>query len=107
MLRKPIFKITTIACFLGALQAAAAKQGKREVGARAVVHADVSLGLAADRPGFGLKVVLRVEGVEDQAILDAAHEVSYVIQSSQPLELMDLFLNRHVHTAALCAMASW
>ena len=79
------------ACFLGALQAAAAKQGKREVGARAVVHADVSLGLAADRPGFGLKVVLRVEGVEDQAILDAAHEVSYVIQLSQPLKLMALF----------------
>ena len=71
------------ACFLGALQASAAKLGKREVGARAVVHSDVSLGVPTDRPGFGLKVVLRVEGVEDQAIIDAAHEVSLVMQLSQ------------------------
>ena len=39
------------------------------------MHADVSLGRPTDRLGFGLKVTLRVEGVEDQAILDAAHEV--------------------------------
>ncbi|KAH9034862.1 OsmC-like protein [Lactarius pseudohatsudake] len=63
------------ACFLGAIQAAAAKQGKKEVGAQAVVHADVSLGRPTDRLGFGLKVVLRVEGVEDQTIIDAAHEM--------------------------------
>lgn len=63
------------ACFLGAIQAAAAKQGKKEVGAQAVVHADVSLGRPTDRLGFGLKVVLRVEGVEDQSIIDAAHEM--------------------------------
>ncbi|KAH9056552.1 hypothetical protein EDB87DRAFT_1210010 [Lactarius vividus] len=50
-------------------------QGKKEVGAQAVVHADVSLGRPTDRPGFGLKVVLRVEGVEDQSIIDAAHEM--------------------------------
>jgi hypothetical protein len=61
------------------LQDVAAKQGKTELGARAVVHADVSLGLASDRPGFGFKVVLRVEGVEDQDILDAAHEVSCTV----------------------------
>jgi len=63
------------ACFLGAIQAVATKQGKKEVGAQAVVHADVSLGRPTDRPGFGLKVVLRVEGVEDQTIIDAAHEM--------------------------------
>ena len=63
------------ACFLGAIQAVATKQGKKEVGAQAVVHADVSLGRPTDRSGFGLKVVLRVEGVEDQTIIDAAHEV--------------------------------
>lgn len=61
---------------MGAIQAAAGKKGKKEVGERAVVHADVILGQPTDRPGYGLKVVLRVEGVEDQAILDAAHEVS-------------------------------
>jgi organic hydroperoxide reductase OsmC/OhrA len=63
------------ACFLGAIQAVATKQGKKEVSKQAVVHADVSLGQPTDRPGFGLKVVLRVEGVEDQTIIDAAHEV--------------------------------
>jgi len=39
------------------------------------VHADVSLGRPTNRLGFGLKVVLRVEGVEDQSIIDAAHEL--------------------------------
>ncbi|KAH9998462.1 OsmC/Ohr family [Russula compacta] len=63
------------ACFLASIQAAAAKVGKKEVGARAVVHADVTLGQPTDRPGYGFKVVLRVEGVEDQAILDATHEI--------------------------------
>jgi len=63
------------ACFLGAIQAVATKQGKKEVGEQAVVHADVSLGRPTNRLGFGLKVVLRVEGVEDQSIIDAAHEL--------------------------------
>ena len=44
-----------------------------------MVHADVSIGRTKDIPGMGLKTVLRIEGVEDQAILDAAHEVSYRI----------------------------
>jgi organic hydroperoxide reductase OsmC/OhrA len=65
------------ACFLGAIQVAATRAGKKEVGDRALVHADVSIGRTQDVPGLGLKVVLRIEGVEDQAILDAAHEVGY------------------------------
>lgn len=65
------------ACFLGAIQLAATRAGKKEVGERAVVHADVSIGPPTDRPGFGLKVMLRIEGVEDQAILDSAHEVGF------------------------------
>jgi len=73
------FEKKIIACFLGAVQAAAGKKGKKEVGERAVVHAEVILGQPTDRPGFGLKVVLRVEGVEDQAILDAAHEVGHEV----------------------------
>ena len=67
------------ACFLGAIQAVAGKRGKKEVGERAVVHADVILGQPTDRPGYGLKVVLRIEGVEDQAIIDAAHEVGHKV----------------------------
>ena len=64
---------------MSAVQDAATKLGKREVGAQAVVHADVSLGQPTDRPGFGLKVALRIKGVEDQAILDTAHEVSCIV----------------------------
>jgi hypothetical protein len=86
---------------LSAVQEAATRLGKREVGAQAVVHANVSLGQPTDRPGFGLKVVLRIEGVQDQAILDAAHEVSYLVVS--PAGDNGLIANRSVHTAALCA----
>ena len=75
---------------MSAVQDAATKLGKREVGAQAVVHADVSLGQPTDRPGFGLKVVLRIEGVEDQAILDTAHEVSYIGVTATGIELTDL-----------------
>jgi hypothetical protein len=67
--------VNNVACFLGAIQAAAAKQGKKKAVSQAVVHADVALGLPTDRAGYGLKVALRVEGVEDQAVIDAAHEV--------------------------------
>ncbi|KAI9509421.1 OsmC/Ohr family [Russula earlei] len=70
-----LFAAAYSACFLGAIQAVAAQKGKKTVGERAKVHADVTLGRPKGRPGFGLKVVLRVEGVEDQAILDAAHEM--------------------------------
>jgi hypothetical protein len=67
-----------------------------------VVHADVSLGRPKDVPGFGLKVVIRVEGVEDQAILDAAHEVGYTVIVTTT-EIDDFIVNRFVHTAARCA----
>jgi len=86
---------------LSAVQVAATKLGKKEVGAKVVVHADVSLGQTTDRPGFGLKVVLRVEGVEDQAILDTAHGVSYIVVTAAGTNV--LIVNRYVHTAALCA----
>ena len=86
---------------MSAVQAAATKLGKKEVGAQAVVHADVSLGQPTDCPGFGLKLVLRVVGVEDQAILDAAHEVSYIVAAAA--ETNGFIVNRCVHTAALCA----
>ncbi len=88
------------ACFLGAVQVVAANAGKKEVGARAVVHADVSIGRSKDDPGLGLKVVLRVEGVEDQAIIDAAHEVGYsVVVTTTGTD--DFLMNRCVHTVVL------
>ena len=94
-------QFNNIACFLSAVQSAATKLGKREVGAQAVVHAYVSLGQPTDRPGFGLKVVLRVEGVDDQAIIDTAHEVSHIVATAAGINRF--IVNRCAHTAALCA----
>jgi hypothetical protein len=79
------------ACFLSAIQIVATKAGKKEVGDRAVVHADVSIGRTKNIPGLDLGIVLRIEGVEDQAILDVAHEVGYIhccCHDSRPLKLM-------------------
>lgn len=85
---------------MGAIQVAATRAGKKEVGERALVHADVSIGQTKEIPGLGLKVVLRIEGVEDQAILDAAHEVGYALVITATETYVT---NRCVHTVALCA----
>jgi hypothetical protein len=45
--------------------------------------------------------VLRIEGVDDQAILDTAHEVSYIVVTAAGTN--GLIVNRCAHTAALCA----
>ena len=87
------------ACFLGAIQVAATRAGKKEVGERASVNADVSIGRTKEIPGLGLSVVLRIEGVEDQAILDAAHEVSFTIVV---MTAETDVVNRCVLTVALC-----
>jgi hypothetical protein len=85
---------------LASIQVAATRAGKKEVGERAVVNADVSIGRTKEVPGLGIQVVLRIEGVEDQAILDAAHEVGYtVVVTTTETD----FVNRCVHTVALCA----
>ena len=66
-----------------------------------MVHADVSIGRNRDVPGFGLRTVLRIEGVEDQAILDAAHEVGHHTVGVTTTET-DV-ANRFAHTVAHCA----
>ena len=63
------------ACFLGALQYVAGAAGKREAAANAKIHSSVILGPAAEMDGFALKVDLKVEGIEDEALIKAAHEV--------------------------------
>ena len=63
------------ACFLGALQFVAGKAGKKEAAANAKIHAAVTLGRSAELEGFALKVDLKVEGIEDEALINAAHEV--------------------------------
>ena len=66
------------ACFLGSLQLMAARAGKKELGEKAKVHAKVFLGHPEnpDIEGFGLRVELGVEGIEDDDIIAAAHEAS-------------------------------
>ena len=63
------------ACFLGALQFVAGKAGKKDAAAKAKIHSSVVLGPAAEMDGFALKVNLKVEGIEDEALITAAHEV--------------------------------
>jgi len=66
------------ACFLGALQYVAGKAGKRDAAAKAKIHSSVVLGQAAELDGFALKVDLKVEGIEDDALIKAAHEVVFL-----------------------------
>ena len=67
--------IVFLACFLGALQYVASHAGKKEAAAKAKIHSSVVLGPAVEMDGFALKVDLKVEGIEDDTLIKAAHEV--------------------------------
>lgn len=56
----------------------AARAGKKEIAEKAKVHSKVFLGHPEDPDveGFGLRVELCVEGIEDDDIIAAAHNVS-------------------------------
>ncbi|OCH92454.1 OsmC-like protein [Obba rivulosa] len=71
-----LFAMGYSGCFLGALQLAAARAGKKELAENAKVHATVFLGHPKDpdMEGFGLRVEIGVEGCDDDAIIAAAHE---------------------------------
>ncbi|KAF7971622.1 hypothetical protein HWV62_20730 [Athelia sp. TMB] len=62
------------ACFLGALHMMAKKTGKTDLAKNAVIHAKVHLGEPEKIGGFGIAVDISVEGVEDDALIQAAHE---------------------------------
>ncbi|KAF9264115.1 OsmC-like protein [Marasmius fiardii PR-910] len=68
-----LFAMGYAACFLGALQAVAPQQGKKEMASKAKVHASVSIGEPEGMPGFGLGVEIKVEGI-DEELLRAGHE---------------------------------
>jgi hypothetical protein len=53
----------------------AGKAGKKDATKNAVIHAQVHLGEPKDIGGFGIAVDIKVEGVEDDALIQAAHEV--------------------------------
>jgi organic hydroperoxide reductase OsmC/OhrA len=63
------------ACYLGALQMMAGKMGKKDAVKNAVIHANVHLGEAEELGGFGLAVDIKVEGVEDDELIQAGHDV--------------------------------
>ena len=48
--------------------------GKAEMAKKAVVHTSVHIGEPDNKPGFGLAVDIKVEGV-DEELLKAGHEV--------------------------------
>lgn len=67
------------ACFLGALQLVASRAGKKELAEHAKIHTSVFLGHPTDPnlDGFGLRVEITVEGCNDDALIQAAHEVCF------------------------------
>ena len=69
--------LRSTACFLGALQLAAARANKKELAENAKVTANVFLGHPSepDIDGFGLRVELTVEGCDNDEVIAAAHEV--------------------------------
>ncbi|KAL0565518.1 hypothetical protein V5O48_016503, partial [Marasmius crinis-equi] len=68
-----LFAMGYASCFLGALQAVAPKYGKKEIAQNAKVHTSVSIGEVNEKPGFGLEVNIKVEGI-DEELLKATHE---------------------------------
>lgn len=69
-----LFAMGYASCFLGALQATAGRLGKADVIKDAVVRTSVHLGEVEELGGFGIAVDIQVGGVEDEALIKAAHE---------------------------------
>jgi organic hydroperoxide reductase OsmC/OhrA len=86
------------ACFLGALQFVARKSGNKDAAANAKIHSSVALGRAAEMGGFGLKVDLKIEGVDDANLIQAAHEVRRLQYRSHVIHY-----NPSLHSSALTA----
>ena len=71
------------ACFLGALQMVANRLGKSDAVKGAVIHTSVHLGEAEQIGGFGIAVDIKVEGVEDEDVIKAGHEVCGTLRLRQ------------------------
>lgn len=69
-----LFAMGYASCFLGALQLVAAKAGKKDLAANAKIHTAVHLGVPEGMEGFGVNVDIKVEGVPDESLIQAAHE---------------------------------
>ena len=60
----------------------AGKSGKKDAVKNAAIHARVHLGEPKDIGGFGIAVDIKAEGVEDEALIQAAHEVRSLFSDS-------------------------
>jgi hypothetical protein len=60
----------------------AGKTGKKHAVKSAVVHTEVHLGEPNAIGGFGLAVDIKVEGVDDDALIHAGHEVRLLLHPS-------------------------
>ncbi|KAA1473951.1 OsmC-like protein [Dentipellis sp. KUC8613] len=69
-----LFAMGYSACFLNALQHAARQMGKADAVRNAAIHADVHIGEPDGLGGFGIAVDIKVEGVEDEKIIEAGHK---------------------------------
>lgn len=54
----------------------AGRLGKTDAVKDAVIHTRVHLGEAEQMGGFGIAVDIKVEGVEDEEVIKAGHEVN-------------------------------
>ncbi|KAI0066066.1 OsmC-like protein [Artomyces pyxidatus] len=70
-----LFAMAYAGCFLTALQLAAGRMGKVKEARNAVVHANVHMGQATEMDDLGVAVDILVEGIADQALIDAGHEM--------------------------------
>jgi hypothetical protein len=57
----------------------AGQKGKKDAVKNAVIHTSVHLGEAEKLGGFGIAVDIKVEGVEDEELIKAGHEVRYML----------------------------
>lgn len=69
-----LFAMGYASCLLGAIQLVAGQQGKTDMARNAAIHTQVHIGKPNGLNGFGLEVEIQVEGIEDQALIDAGHE---------------------------------
>lgn len=68
------FWLAGLASFLDAIQAAAKPLGKKEIARRAIVRTSVHIGTPDDMEGYGIRVDVKVQGV-DRGIMKTAYEV--------------------------------
>lgn len=57
----------------------AGKMGKKDAVKDAVIYTSVHLGEAEELGGFGLAVDIKVEGVEDEELIKAGHDVRFCL----------------------------